>query len=92
MEQSWYKSLKFDKICTDYLSEGYDPMNDLKEAAHKIREVLLDAEDDELHPEHCMEAAKIVLGSPSDWTEEEYNRMLASLAFIFQKFTIVSMN
>ena len=92
MDKEWYSSLKFDKLCTDYVNEGYDAMLNIKQAAEKIREILLQAGDDEASPEHCIEAAKIVLGSTSNWTDEDYARMLSGLAFVFQKFIIQPMN
>ena len=86
---------RFNTIYEQCLSEGdfsWDPMTNLAPKAEKIHELLRSIGDDEMTEEHAHKAAQMIAGSESDWSAEDYPKLIQCLAYVVQKFSIQSMN
>lgn len=70
----------------------YDPMPGLDKTAHKIRDLLQGAANDEARTEHIIKMAQIILGSPKDYNPNEYRKMLDGLIVLLNRFIVVPMN
>lgn len=70
----------------------YDPMPGLDKTAHKIRDLLQGAANDEARTEHIIKMAQIILGSPKDYDPNEYRKMLDGLIVLLNRFIVVPMN
>lgn len=71
----------------------YDPMHGLAGAAHKIRDELRGAANDEARPEHIEKMAEIILGPQSAYASvDHYNRALGGVIELLNHYVMVEMN
>lgn len=71
----------------------YDPMHGLASAAHKIKDELRGAANDEARPEHIEKMAEIILGPQSEYTSvDHYEKALSGVIELLNHYVVVSMN
>lgn len=71
----------------------YDPMHGLASAAHKIRDELQSAANDEARPEHIEKMAEIILGPQSEYASaDHYKRALNGVIELLNHYVVVAMN
>jgi len=71
----------------------YDPMHGLASAAHKIRDELRSAANDEARPEHIEKMAEIILGPQSEYASvDHYEKALSGVIELLNHYVVVSMN
>lgn len=71
----------------------YDPMHGLASAAHKIRDALKGAADDEARPEHIEKMAEIILGPQSEYASvDHYRKALGGVIELLNHYVVVPMN
>lgn len=71
----------------------YDPMHGLASAAHKIRDELQGAANDEARPEHIEKMAEIILGPQSSYASvDHYNRAMQGVIELLNHYVVVPMN
>lgn len=71
----------------------YDPMHGLASAAHKIRDELRGAANDEARPEHIEKMAEIILGPQSEYASvDHYEKALSGVIELLNHYVVVDMN
>jgi len=71
----------------------YDPMHGLASAAHKIKDELKGAANDEARTEHIEKMAEIILGPQSSYASvNEYLRILSGTIELLKHYVMVEMN
>lgn len=71
----------------------YDPMHGLASAAHKIRDELRSAANDEARPEHIEKMAEIILGPQSEYASvDHYEKALSGVIELLNHYVVVEMN
>lgn len=71
----------------------YDPMHGLASAAHKIRDELRGAANDEARPEHIEKMAEIILGPQSEYASvDHYKKALSGVIELLNHYVVVPMN
>ena len=71
---------------------SYSAMENLGPKAAKIREMLLGIGDDEMTEEDSYVAAREIAGGESEWSNEEYQELIESLAHVIRAFGFRQMN
>lgn len=71
----------------------HNPMVKLAQAANQINDILKSSYDDEASPEHIEEMALRILGPQSEYASvDEFNKALAGVTALLNRYIVVSMN